>query len=162
MNLAKKILAPTDFSSASEAALDEAVGLARVMGATVTLMNVYQLPQPIPDPQMAFGAGIIEEAEGAARQQLERTRTALRKRHTNCPPIELNLALGGPCDEIVAEASRGGYDLVVMGTHGRTGFKRMLVGSVAERVVRLCPIPVLTVHSAADGKADDRRPRPAA
>lgn len=161
MNLVKKILAPTDLSSASESALDEAVGLARAMGASLTLLNVYQLPQPIPDPDLAFGAAVIQEAEGAARQLLEHTRTALRRRTTNCPPIELKVTLGAPHEEIVAEATGGGYDLVVMGTHGRKGFKRMLIGSVAERVVRLCSVPVLTVHPAEDAKMP-ARPSPSA
>jgi nucleotide-binding universal stress UspA family protein len=144
----KRILAPTDFSTAGQSALDEAMGLARTLGASITLLNVYQLPQPIPDAGLAYGADVIDALDLAAREQLERTREELRQACGDGPLILIKAVLGVAHEEIAAEARRGDYDLVVMGTHGRTGLKHLLLGSVAERVVRLSPVPVLTVHPA--------------
>ena len=149
----KRILAPTDFSAAGKSALDEAIGLARTLGATVTLFNVYELPQPIPDAGVAYGPDVIDALAGAARGQLEHTRDELRQAGGEMPPIEIKSALGNAHEAIVEEARRGGYQLVVMGTHGRTGLRHLLLGSVAERVVRMSPTPVLTVHPATEAGA---------
>lgn len=141
----KRILAPVDFSPAGQRALDEAMGLARILGASVTLLHVYTLPQPIPDAGVAYGADVIDALETAARDRLDRLRDELL-RGGDTTAIEIRAALGVAHEEIVAEARRGGYDLVVMGTHGRTGWRHLILGSVAERVVRLSPVAVLTVH----------------
>jgi len=146
----KKILVPTDFSPAAESAFGEAVGLARTLGASVTLLNVYELPQPVADAGFVCGSDVIDGLEAAAREQLERTRSVLRDTIAECPPLDIKAVLGVAHEEIVAEARRGGYDLIVMATHGRTGVKHLLVGSVAERVVRLSSVPVLTVHPTAE------------
>ena len=145
----KRILAPTDFSAAGKNALDEAMGLGRMLGASVTLFNVYELPQPIPDAGVAYGPDVLDALAAGAKNELERTRAELQKL-ADAPAIEIEAALGNAHEEIVAEARRGGYDLVVMGTHGRTGLRHLLLGSVAERVVRMSPVPVLTVHPAAE------------
>ena len=156
----KRILAPTDFSPAGQGALDEAMGLARTLGASVTLLNVYELPQPIPDAGVAYGPDVIDALAAAAREQLERTRAELLRASAGGPAIDIDIQamLGNAHEEIVAAARRGGYDLVVMGTHGRTGLKHLLLGSVAERVVRMSPVPVLTVHPAADAAGAGRAP----
>lgn len=144
----KNILVPTDFSPAADRALDEALGLARAFGARVTLFHVYQLPPPVPDGELAYGSEVIDALERAAGAQLERARRDAERRAGEGVPISARAVLGGPSDEILAQVQRGGHDLVVMGTHGRTGIRRLLIGSVAERVVRLSTAPVLTVHPA--------------
>ncbi len=147
----KRILAPLDFSPAGQEALDEALGLARSLGASVTLMHVYELPQPIPDAGVAYGPDVIDALDDAAREQLARTRDRLRAQMgEGGPAIDCKAMLGVAHEEIVAQARRGDYDLIVMGTHGRTGWRHLLLGSVAERVVRLSSVPVLTVHPPAE------------
>ena len=141
----KRILAPVDFSAAGQRALDEAMGLARTLGASVTLLHAYTLPQPIPDAGVAYGPEVIDALDLAARDRLDKLRDELR-RGDAATPIDTRAVLGVAHEEIVAEARRGGYDLVVMGTHGRTGWRHLILGSVAERVVRLSPVAVLTVH----------------
>lgn len=144
----ERILAPVDFSPAGHNALDEAMGLARTLDAAITLLHVYELPQPIPAGGVAYGPDVIDALEAAACQMLERVRDELRGGEGEGPPIaiEIEARLGVAHDEIVRVARAGGYDLVVMGTHGRTGWRHLLLGSVAERVVRLSSVPVLTVH----------------
>ena len=148
----KRILAPVDFSPAGQRALDEAMGLARTLGASVTLLHVYMLPQPIPDAGVAYGADVLDALDVAARDQLDRLRDELRRADETIA-IDTRAVLGIAHEEIVAEARRGGYDLVVMGTHGRTGWRHLVLGSVAERVVRLSPVAVLTVHPSDEAAA---------
>ena len=149
----QKILAPVDFSPAGQRALDEAMALARTLDASVTLFHVYGMPQPIPDAGVAYGPDVLEALDDAAQAQLDRLRDELRKTGGDVPPIETRAVLGVPHEEIVAAARAGGYDLVVMGTHGRTGWRHLILGSVAERVVRLSPVAVLTVHPAEPASA---------
>jgi nucleotide-binding universal stress UspA family protein len=153
MRTVKKILVPTDFSPPAARALDEAIGLARVFGASVTLFHVYGLPAPISDRQYVDGETLIATLDEAAERSLAAAREGLRRRVPDAPQIEIKALLGFAADEIVAEARRGGFDLIVMGTHGRTGLKHMLLGSVAERVVRMAPVPVMTVHPVAEASA---------
>lgn len=151
----ERILAPVDFSPAGKSALDEALGLARTLDAAITLLHVYELPQPIPEGGVAYGADVIDALEAAACQMLERVREELGRDQSEGPPIaiEIEARLGVPHEEIVRVARAGDYDLVVMGTHGRTGWRHLLLGSVAERVVRLSSVPVLTVHPRAAAPA---------
>ena len=149
MRSVKKILVPTDFSPPAARALDEAAELARTYGASVTLFHVYGLPAPIPDGASAYGPDLIATLEENARASLAAACDELRRRMPEAPPVDAKALLGFAAQEIVAEARRGQFDLIVMGTHGRTGIKHMLLGSVAERVVRTAPVPVLTVHPSA-------------
>jgi nucleotide-binding universal stress UspA family protein len=146
MRSVKKILVPTDFSPPAARALDEAAALARLFGASVTLVHVYGLPVPITNDGAAYGQNLIEALDETARANLAAARDELRRHTPGAPPIDVKALLGFAADEIVAEAQRGHFDLIVMGTHGRTGIKHLLLGSVAERVVRTAPVPVLTVH----------------
>ena len=149
----KRILAPVDFSPSGARALDEAMGLARTLGASVTLLHAYSLPQPIPDAGVAYGADVLDALDLAARDQLDKLRDELRRAGGDAPLIETRAVLGVAHEEIIAEARRGGYDLVVMGTHGRTGWRHLILGSVAERVVRASPVAVLTVHPSEEAAA---------
>jgi nucleotide-binding universal stress UspA family protein len=143
----RKILVPTDFSTPSEVALRYAVGLARELGATLTILHVYQLPNYIlPD-----GTVLLARAE-TTTQIAERTDAALdrcRRFVGDTVPAATQTAEGAPAEQIVRAAEAGAYDLVVMGTHGRTGLSHLLLGSVAERVVRTATRPILTIRSRA-------------
>jgi len=141
----KKILVPTDFSACSDHAAEEAIDLAAKLGAQVTLLHAYGLPvyispeggQFLPNPQTLIEVG------DSVRQELARLKDRVDKGGV---VVDLVTEQSPAADAIVRVAEEGHYDLIVMGTHGRTGFKHLLVGSVAERVVRTSPTPVLTLH----------------
>jgi nucleotide-binding universal stress UspA family protein len=144
----KKILVPTDFSLGAELAMEQGLELARVLDAQVTLFHTYELPTP----QAIEGGGywtdeLPRRMEAAARLGLDGALAQARRRWGG-PANAINATLGiGPAAlRIVDEAQNQGYDLIVMGTHGRSGLKHLFIGSVAERVVRTAGCPVLTVR----------------
>jgi nucleotide-binding universal stress UspA family protein len=133
---ASKILFPTDFSSASKAVLPLATSLARDMGATLVILHVEE-------PPMAYGElaiGTTEAESNAVTVMLEN----LAPPDPNVP-VERRTVMGNPATEIVRFADSEGIDLIVMPTHGRSGLSRLLMGSVAELVVRHANCPVLTL-----------------
>ena len=136
---ADKILFPTDFSPASEDALRWATSLARDSGATLSIIHVEE-------PPMAYGGGELYVALDD-----DETKAELRRLLTNVVPTDHNvpyehrLLVGDPATAIVEDAEKENADLIVMGTHGRTGLSRLLMGSVAEAVVRRSKCPVLTI-----------------
>jgi nucleotide-binding universal stress UspA family protein len=136
------ILVPVDFGESSTRAIDVATNMAEKFGARLTLMHVYM------DPVAAYGyaEGIywpIDEIVKAAQTELD---GVLKKVKLACPRAEGILASGEPSRQIVDAIEKYGIDLVVIGTHGRRGLSRLVLGSVAEKVVRLSPVPVLTVR----------------
>ena len=146
MSLPKIILVPTDFSVASEAALDQALALAAKLGARVYVMHAYQLPV------VGFPAGVlVPSAEIATRlvtwAEGELASCVARRRASGVEILSI-LKQADPRDAVLAVAEEVAADLVIMGTHGRRGLARALIGSVAESVVRASPIPVMTVHAA--------------
>jgi nucleotide-binding universal stress UspA family protein len=134
----KKILYATDFSSYSNQAYFHAIALAESHGASLTMLYVYAPGQPAKGP----GSGDA----GYWREQLEQIRPTNRE-----IPIKHVVLEGDPATEIVRYASGAGMDLIVMGTHGRTGLERLLLGSVAEKVMReaLCSVLVVKLPKAA-------------
>jgi nucleotide-binding universal stress UspA family protein len=143
----RHILVPHDFSDTAEHALAFALELAERLRAKVTIMHSYEVPAygfpeaPGVTPEMARQ---IERAAGAALAAVaERSRR---------PGVDVQTVLrqGSAWTEIVAVAAETHANLLVMGTHGRRGFTRLLLGSVAEKVVRTAPCPVLTVHGPQD------------
>ncbi|MCZ7648011.1 MAG: universal stress protein [Planctomycetota bacterium] len=147
----KRILVSTDFSDAAAKALPYASSLAREYGAELHVVHVVEdslyyaqfVYSGAPcDPEMVIG-GLVEDR----KKQLEALRASL-------PPelrVTTHLRRGVVADEIIATAAAVDVDLVVIATHGRTGFSHLFFGSVAERVVRLCPCPVLTVREKTHG-----------
>lgn len=135
---ARKILFPTDFSHMSDAALPEAADLARGAGATLLIAHVEE-------PPMMYGAGAMYY--GSPEPDRDTLRNMLNEvvPPTSDVPYEHHLLFGDPAAELVALAERENVDLIVLSTHGRTGLMRMLMGSVAERVVQRAPCPVLTL-----------------
>jgi nucleotide-binding universal stress UspA family protein len=160
------VLVAIDFSEPAAQALRHAVEEATVHGARMTLLHVlpasagtevyYDAPPAGPEGPFDVGATVrmgapwptTQRATIARNQPDESARAQLLDL---VPPAlsgrcEVEVATGGPADTIVRVARERGADLIVMGTHGRTGLHHVLLGSVAEKVVRLAPCPVLTVR----------------
>jgi nucleotide-binding universal stress UspA family protein len=135
---AKKILFPTDFSHCSDAALPVATSLARDTGARLLIAHVEE-------PPMAYGGG--EMYYGMPDPVTEDLRAMLLKVVPTDPQVayEHHLIVGDPAVAIADLAKSDGVDLIVMGTHGRTGLRRLLMGSVAEAIVRRAPCPVFVL-----------------
>lgn len=150
-----KVLFPTDFSELSEAAWGYALTLARAFGAEVLLLHVVSEP-PAGSVLYEIGSspeGFVRTAtEEAKRLMAELVSGAADPKVAITPQVRRGLEFR----EINAAARENGVDLIVMGTHGRTGLSHLLIGSVAERVVRTAPCPVLTVrHPAMQGERSE-------
>jgi nucleotide-binding universal stress UspA family protein len=144
MSTFQHIMVPIDFGEVSEHALDRALTLAKDLGASVTIVHVMQMP---PYYYSAYAEGLAwptDELEGAAKTSLDAALESAKKR---CSGVRVDAVLlaGVPNVQIVEAATDRKADLIVMGTHGRRGLVRAFLGSVAERVVRTSPVPVLTV-----------------
>ncbi len=140
----KEILLPTDGSKGVERAVRCAAAVARKFEARVHVLFVVEPPR-FPD----FGSGValtgvLEALEEAGRQIVRETAQTLRE--AGVPDVVEVLREGHPAEEIVKYAEEAGIDLIVMGTHGRRGLDRILLGSVAEEVVRTAEVPVMTVR----------------
>lgn len=152
MPIPKKILVPVDFSPSSLAALETAIELAKPFNASLELVHVWE-PPPIygPDALVAGGMSLYveleEHARRAATKEMENLVARLEPRGLGT--LRTHVLRGVPAPGILEVAGKGGFDLIVMGTHGRTGVSRFFMGSVAEKVVRLSPVPVLTVRNPA-------------
>ena len=133
---AKKILFPTDFSEASDEAFQHAISLAHDTGATLLIVHCEE-------PPMAYGE-TFTPLPSSIDDDLHRRLTAV------VPPDDIScehrLLIGDPSSEIVRLAEAEGVDMIVMGTHGRTGLSRLIMGSVAEAVVRRASCAVYTVR----------------
>ena len=146
MSAIKRILVPTDFSATADAALVYAIDLAARLGASVSLVHVFD------DPFVAGGvfsgeyAPMPQEMREEMLQDLRRrlADTVARHGHSELSPQVL---IGPTARTIVESAQAANADLIVMGTHGRGGISHVLLGSIAERVVRTAECPVLTVRS---------------
>lgn len=143
----ERILCPTDFSEPSYRGLEAANQLARHFGAELLLVHVVT-PQPlVTTPESAVPpqlANLQQELEAWARRTIEKVQTDRVGQDFASRSLVLR---GDPADQIVETASRERADLIVIATHGHTGFRRFMFGSVAEKVVRRSDRPVLTVHA---------------
>ena len=138
MDRFRHILAPVDFSEATRNGVDLAVDLAREFEASLTLLHVHEWPafaSEIPDD-------VTEQARAGARRQLDERLAQVR---TRLPNAEAIMREGVPWRVILDVANEIRADLMALSTHGRHGLQRILVGSVAEKIVRMAPIPLLTV-----------------
>jgi nucleotide-binding universal stress UspA family protein len=137
----RRILVPTDFSETSAAALRYAIALARRFAARVYLLNVAD--DPAIGTEDEYPIGIFVTMQNAAYDRLRRL---LTEQDVEDLQPDYATRVGLPAEEIVRYAREHAIDLIVMGTHGREGVMRVVLGSVAETVVRRAPCPVLTVH----------------
>jgi len=145
----RKILVPVDFSAASCAALEHALFLAGRLDATIEVLHVWQTPDTMPPSTLRIAPHGIERGIGAhARAAAERALSEFCEPYADAGvPLRFELVFGQPVPVIRTRAEEGRHDLLVMGTHGRGGLPRLLLGSVAEELVRSAPCPVLTVRA---------------
>jgi nucleotide-binding universal stress UspA family protein len=162
----KIILVPTDFGEPSEAALLTAIEYAKVFGSEIVLMHAFEIPI------VGFPDGAIVATAELTNRILEGAQTGLDRQiaaHQGCGVTIRGIIKQGEAFRMVNEtAGEIGAGLIAMGTHGRKGLSRALIGSVAEKVVRTAQVPVLTVHSGDVAKEELRHapdaagePRPA-
>ncbi len=143
----KHILVPTDFGEAAQCALDVAIMLASKFEAKLTLLHAYEIPVS------GYGDGLYWPTDDLARIAQQTLDSALARAKERFPKAEAVLVYGTPWAESLEVAKSRGADLIVVGTHGRRGLSRVLLGSVAEKIVRLSPVPVLTVSGKSDRHA---------
>ena len=152
MLLFKKILCPTDFSEPSYKALKAADELAKEFKSELIIVHVLTPVQLYPTapgyaPGQPLAAGFVPpqvtaEVEGHARESLEMT---LKKRVSEGVNAKTELLQGNPAEEITRYAQESNVSAIIMGTHGFTGWKHLLLGSVTEKTVRLSSCPVITI-----------------
>jgi nucleotide-binding universal stress UspA family protein len=145
----KKILVATDFGEASNAALRYGRALATAFGATLHVLHVtedlYLMTAGGVEGYVGVSSEMQADIERAARQQTEALITADDRRLFNAEAVMITN--DRPAATIVEYAQSNRFDLIILGTHGCRALRRLVMGSVAERVVRTAPCPVLTVHS---------------
>jgi nucleotide-binding universal stress UspA family protein len=141
----KRVLVPTDFSEEADRAATVAVRFAKFLHASVDLVHVYAMPasgvlSPIPGvvPMPPPPPEVVQEIQ----QRLGERAAKIRESGVDCL---ITVVEGNAADEIVAQATKIAGEMIVMGTHGRTGLRRALLGSVAEQVLRKATCPVLVV-----------------
>jgi nucleotide-binding universal stress UspA family protein len=145
----KNVLVATDFSQPSANALEYGRALARTFAATLYVLHVVDstvLTTPALDAGPIYDPELMKRLEDEARERLETIVREDDRRELHAKTVAMLVA--GPANGIVGYAAREKVDLIVIGTHGRTGLSHLLMGSVAERVVRTAPCPVLTVRAA--------------
>lgn len=144
----ERILIPTDGSEPAEHAVEQGVALAAEHGATVHAMSIVE-PIPLggftsgPEPASAEHGKVVEEQRIEAQKAIDRVVEQCEQHGID---VVEALTYGRPSEEIIEYAEEEGIDAVVMGTHGRSGAQRLIIGSVAEKVVRRSPVPVMTVR----------------
>ncbi len=146
----RRILVPVDFSETSRLAVQTAMQLGAHFGASIDLLHVWEPPQLRPDLMVwaeADGKTLWDVAKRNAAEELGTFLSSLPAKSI----ARHEIRTGNPAELIVERARDGGYDLLVLGTHGRTGVQHFFIGSVAEKVVRLAPCPVLTVRTPKPG-----------
>jgi nucleotide-binding universal stress UspA family protein len=135
----KHILVPTDFSEPSERAMKLAIEIAQTFDARITLLHVWSIPNVGYAEALSWP---IDAMEREARKALENARVSVVKQHVATDAL---LREGKTFFLIIDAVKELDVDLIVIGTHGRRGLPRLVLGSVAEKVVRASPVPVLTV-----------------
>lgn len=144
MALVNRILVPTDFSETARRAFEYAVELARLAKAPLRIVHAHALPV-VYVAEGVFVPPVWNEAEVRLELEQSLAKLAAEARERGVADVSTKVLEGGAWPVIVKAAEEGGFDLIVMGTHGHGGLKHLLLGSVAEHVVRKAGCPVLTV-----------------
>jgi nucleotide-binding universal stress UspA family protein len=148
MNGIKKVLVATDFSENAQPAVETAITVAKTFGAEVHLVHAFQTPVPIVSPyEVVVPDGFLEQARDAAARNLNAVEEKISSEGVS---VTSHLTEVPAASSIARLAGELGIDLIVMGTRGHTGLKHIVLGSVAERTIRLAPCSVLTVKSKGD------------
>ncbi len=154
----KKILVPIDGSSTSNLGIREALKLARDQGAKLRLVHVVDELVIMSSPDAVVPVGdIVGVLRDAGRKILDRAAALVHKAGGDAETVLVERFGGRAADSIIAEAKKWRADIIVLGTHGRRGVRRMVLGSDAEEVVRSSPVPVLLVRSKSEGYKPSRR-----
>jgi nucleotide-binding universal stress UspA family protein len=141
----QKILVPTDFSKHSAEAVAAAVDVSRRYDASITLAYVFEpVTYALPEGHVMQSPPQLEEMQDVFEKRLLQAEADARA--LGASNVAAKLLTGPVAGEITDYAARAGFDLIVMGTHGRTGLRHLVLGSVAEKVVRTAPCAVLTVR----------------
>jgi len=144
----KHILVPTDFSEYADQALNDAIQLAQQLQAHITLLHIIDTaPLGVVEGATMLPPSYWQELETDIEQIMEES---LKRLHDVGLQGETVIVHGVPFQTIVDTAEDKGADVIIMGTHGRTGLPHALIGSVAEKVVRLAPCPVLVTRAATE------------
>lgn len=151
----ERILVPVDFSPPSQAALEKAAILAECFSAKIDLLHAVEVPSYAPPGQpLVVASPATQPLESYLLQRARHDMSDFRKglpASTSDLIDRVIIEIGLPTERILDLAEQGDYQLIVMGTLGRTGIKRLMLGSVAERVLRHTPCPVMTVKSLDSG-----------
>jgi nucleotide-binding universal stress UspA family protein len=150
----RKILVPVDFSDCSVAAVRRAFFLAERLGAALTVLHVYEVPEVLAASRagaVGAAAAVLHELEVGFAHAGEGRIRELLARHQREPgvPVAVQVVRGTPWVQIVRLADEGAFDLIVMGTHGRSELAQLWHGSVAANVGRRASCPVMTVRGGA-------------
>jgi len=144
----RRILVPLDGSRTAQLGLGEAVKLAKSQGSTLRLLHVVDDLVLINAPELSYDLGdLIKTLTEEGKKILEKGAAHARKHGVKVQTSLVETYGGRAADAIIAEAEKWHASLIVLGTHGRRGMKRMLMGSDAEEVLRIAPTPVLLVRS---------------
>jgi nucleotide-binding universal stress UspA family protein len=141
----KRILVPVDGSPTSIRGLDEAIELAKLTGGSLRLVHV--LDQMVFSGEMTFTVDVFGILKEAGAQLLQGMKARVAAAGIDASVFMSEVLPGRVCDVVVEQAKESGADLIVVGTHGRRGVGRLLIGSDAEQIVRLATVPVLLVRS---------------
>lgn len=144
----KNVLVPTDFSDASDAAMRYGKALATAFGAALHVVHVIEEPYGQPWAVEAYGFSLAALQDEWVKEARTRLDASLTDEERGALKATTTTVLGHPVMEILRFANDNAVDLIVMGTHGRGPLGHVVLGSVAERVVRKAPCPVLTVRAA--------------
>jgi len=144
----RRIMIPVDYSENSKVALTYAAEFAATFGASLDIVHVWDRPTYLTDAVMVQRQGEAHKPIGELiRENAQNDMTEFLSQIVlpSGLPTSSRLISGEPAAALLAELKKGEHDLVILSTHGRTGFAHLLLGSIAEKLVRMSPVPVLTV-----------------
>lgn len=150
------IMSPTDFSQPSCAAVDMAAELAERFSAELVLVHVLPNPPVASEVHVLPSTYYVPQTEEMGESARKSLKQLARKRIPEKISTHTTVVTGPTAESIVETADKLGADLLVIGTHGRTGLRRLIFGSVAEKVVRHATCPVLTVQAPDDDREDEK------
>ncbi|MET3496618.1 universal stress protein [Variovorax boronicumulans] len=155
----QRILVPIDGSSTSGRGLTEAIHLAKLTGGRLRLVHVIdELSFALAmDAYSGYAGNWLQELRGNATKLLEASRARAAENGVQADVVLIDRFKGAVHEQIVAEAQASDADLIVIGTHGRRGIGRWVMGSSAEHILRMSPVPVLLVRAPDDAKAEHER-----
>ncbi len=155
----RKIMVPVDGSATSNLGLREGIRLAKEQGASILLVHVVDQHYVVTSGMEAgmFVDDLFDSLRAAGRDIIKKAEAVVKKQGLAVKSVMLETLTGPAADGIVREAKRARADVIVIGTHGRRGVRRLLMGSDAEQVVRLSPVPVLLIRGRESAAKSKRR-----